>query len=78
MDMLRKFWPHAFRANDVKSLVITIIIYILFNFVAGLIIGFLAALPLIGFVFGVIGSVLGLYCTVGIVLAILNMLKVFK
>ena len=39
MDTLKKFFPHAFKANDLKALIIAIIIYIIIGFVGGLIIG---------------------------------------
>ena len=32
MDQLKKFFPHAFKALDVKALIIAIIIYIVIGF----------------------------------------------
>ena len=42
------------------------------------IIGILGHLPLIGWIAGIIGGLLGLYFTVSIVLAVLDFLKVLK
>lgn len=78
MDMIKKFFPQAMQAHDVKGLVIAILIYAVINFVGGLVLGLLDAIPLVGFVFGVLGWVLGIYCTVGIIVAILVFLKVVK
>ena len=78
MDMIKKFFPQAMQARDVKGLVIAILIYAVVNFVGGLVLGLLDAIPLVGFVFGVLGWVLGIYCTVGIIVAILVFLKVVK
>ena len=78
MDLLKKFWPHAFKANDVAGLVITIIIYLLIDIVLGWLIGIFAGIPIVGVIFTLIGSLLGLYCLVGIVLAILDFFKVLK
>ena len=78
MDILKKFFPHAFKANDVKALVIAIIIYLVIGFVGGLIIGLLSAIPLIGWLFSIVGALLDLYTLVGIILAILVFAKVLK
>ncbi len=72
MDMLKKFFPYSFGAKDVTGLVIKILVYL----VAGAVVGFvLGLIPLIG---GLLGSLVGLYSTVGIVLVILDYLKVIK
>lgn len=72
MDMLKKFFPYSFGAAEVKDLVIKIIVYL----VAGAVIGWVVGLiPLVG---GLIGSLVGLYGTVGIVLLVLDYLKVLK
>ena len=78
MDTLKKFFPHAFKATDVKALVIAIIIYIVIGFVGGLIIGLLSAIPLIGWLFSIVGALLEIYTLAGIILAILVFAKVLK
>ena len=72
MDMLKKFFPYSFGAAEVKDLVIKIIVYL----VAGAVIGWVVGLiPLVG---GLISSLVGLDGTVGIVLVVLDYLKVLK
>ena len=78
MDMLKRFFPQAMQAHDVKGLIIAILIYAVVNFVGGLVLGLLDAIPLVGFVFGVLGWALGIYCAVGIIVAILVFLKIVK
>ena len=78
MDLLKKYWPHAFKANDIVGLIITIIIYAVIDIVVGWLIGIVALLPIINLVCGLVGGLLGLYCFVGIILAILVALKVLK
>ena len=78
MEMLKKFFPLAFKAKDGMKLAVSVIIYILIDFVCGLVIGLLAKLPLIGVLFGLVGSVIGLYALIGIILSILVFLKVVK
>ena len=78
MSTIKSLFPFSFRASTVKELVITILVYLVADFVCGLIIGFLGILPIVGFIFAIIGWVLGLYFFVGIVLAVLSYLKVLK
>ena len=78
MDTIKKLWPHAFKAADVKSLVITVLLYIVADFLCGLVIGLLGKIPLLGFLFSLVGWVLGVYFFLGIVFAVLNFLKVLK
>ena len=79
MDLIRKLFPISFKYTaSVGSLIIGILIYIVGGAIAGLLIGLLTGLPLIGWLFGLVGSLLGLYTTVGIVLEVLAFLKVLK
>ena len=79
MDLIRKLFPISFKYTaSVGSLIIGILIYIVGGAIAGALIGLLAELPLIGWLFGLVGSLLGLYTTVGIVLEVLAFLKVLK
>jgi hypothetical protein len=79
MDMLKKLFPLAFGAKkDIVALVINILIHIVVDAVLGIVISLLAGLPLVGFVFGLIGSVLGLYFLVSLILSILHFLKIVK
>lgn len=70
--------PWSFKANDVKSLIVSIIIYIVIGIVGGLIISLLSWLPLVGWLIGIIGGLLDLYTLVGIILAILVFAGVLK
>ena len=78
MDMLKKFFPHAFKATELTKFIITLVIYVLIDIVCGFVIGLLALLPIIGIIFSLIGSLVGLYALVGIVLSILVFVKVLK
>lgn len=78
METLKKFFPHAFKATELGAFIVTLIIYILIEVVCGFVIELLTKLPIIGVIFGLLGSLLGLYVFVGIVLAILVFVKVLK
>ena len=72
MDMLKKFFPYSFGAKDVTALIVKIVVYVVASAVLGAIIGLI---PLVG---GIVGSLIGIYSTVGIVLVVLDYLKVLK
>ncbi len=80
MDIIKKIWPTPFNVKEksVGSLLIQIIIFIIIVAIAGVVIGFLSGLPNVGFIFSIIGSLLGLYSTIGIVLAILKFLGIVR
>lgn len=78
METLKKYFPLSFRGTDVPALIVSIIIYLVIDIVCGVVIGILALLPIIGFVFALLGSLVGLYALAGIVIAILYFVKVLK
>jgi len=78
MDLVKKFFPISMRATDVIGLVISIIIYALLPTVLGLVNSCIGGIPVIGWIMGIILSLIGIYCLVGIVLAILIFCNVIK
>jgi len=75
MDMLKKFFPYSFGAKDVTALVIKIIVYVVAIIIGSVLLG------LVGLITGwipVLGTVILVYCVIGIVLLILDYLKVLK
>lgn len=86
MDMLKKFFPYSFGAKDVTALVIKIIVYVVAMVIGGLLLGLIGLISgwipvlgaIIGWILGAIGTVIEVYCVIGIVLAILDYLKLLK
>lgn len=78
MDTIKKFFPHAFKATELKPFIISLVIYVLIDIVCGFVIGILAKIPLLGIIFSILGTVIGLYALVGIILSILVFIKVIK
>ena len=79
MDTLKKFFPLSFKfAKDVANLIIGIIIYLVIGAVAPAILGILGFLPIIGWILGIVSSLVGIYCLAGIVIQILVFAKVLK
>lgn len=76
MDLIKKVWPTPFniKEKDVTSLVIQLVIFLVVCAIAGVIIGFLAGIPIVGILFSIIGSLMGIYSLVGIVLCVLKFL----
>ncbi len=72
MELLKKYFPYSFGAQDIKGLVIKIVVLLVVNAVLGWVLG------LIPFVGGILGWVVSVYCTISWVLAILDYLKVLK
>lgn len=78
MDTVKKIFPNAFKAKELSSFIVALIIYVLIDVVCGFVIGLLAKIPVLGVIFSLLGSIVGLYALVGIVLSILVFVKVLK
>lgn len=79
METLKKIFPYSFKAkNSVGALIVNILIQFIICAVAGVLIGICAKLPLIGWIIGIVGGLVDVYLVVGIVLSILDYLKVLK
>lgn len=60
-------------------MVIQIVLYVLADFIAGIVLGIVGfILPILGFFWGTLGTLVGLYTICGIVLSVLDYLKVFE
>ena len=78
MDILKRFFPNAFKASDLGSFIVALIIYAVIGIVGGFVIGLLAAIPVINLLAGLAGGLLELYTLVGVILSILVFVKVLK
>ena len=81
MDFLKKLFPLSFKkSSEVSDLVKRIVIYVVALIVATLamsLIG-LAGIPVLNILLGLIGWLVDIYCTAGVVLAILVHCNVIK
>ncbi len=78
MEVLKKYFPHAFKAADTNSFIVSLIVYAVIGIIGGVIIGLLKALPIVGIIFSIVGAALELYTLIGVVLSILVFVKVVK
>lgn len=74
---LEKLFKLSYDVKDLNSLIIAIVIYVVVPLVFGIVTAIIS-ISIIAWIIGIIGTILGLYCLVGIVLAILQYLKVAK
>ena len=88
MAFLKKFWPYSFTVEkkNVVSLVVNIIIQLIAAVVAGLLVWVAGMIPgwipvlgwIIGILLGAVGTIIDLYCLIGIVVSVLNFCDVLK
>lgn len=80
MDFIKKLWPTPFKIKkgDIASLLIQVIIFLVVCAVLGWLIALFAKIPIIGIVFGLLGSLMEVYSFVGLVLCVLKFLDIIK
>ena len=79
LDLLKKYFPYSFGKKPTQQdLIKAILLYVVAGFVGGLVIGLLGKIPLIGFLFGIVGTVVEIYVVAGIVLTVLDYKKMLK
>ena len=78
MDTIKRIFPLSFNADTLVAFVKTLVTYLVLDIVSTILIGILGKLPLIGIVFGLIGSLLGAYFTIGLILTILVFVGVIR
>lgn len=76
MNLIKQVWPTPFKVKekDITSLIIQLVILLVVCAIAGAIIGLLAGIPIIGILFSIVGSLVGIYGLIGIVLCVLKFL----
>jgi hypothetical protein len=79
MDILKKYFPVSFGATDVVKLVIKIIIYVVIGAIVTCLGAIISLVPFAGGVIaGILGTLSSVYCLIGIVLVVLDFLKILK
>lgn len=73
MDFLKKVWPTPFKIEkgNLSSFLVRLILLVVVCAVIGILIGVLARIPVVGILFGLVGSLVELYSIVGVVLCFL-------
>lgn len=77
MEKLYPYFPlsNNVQSKDTRSLVVSVLLYIVVGLVMSIVGKLLGWIPVIGFILGLISWVLDIYCLAGIVLSILRYVK---
>ena len=77
MDKLTPFFPlnKIVKKDDVASLVIAIVIYVVASTIFGVCLGFLGWIPVVGILIGIVGTLVWIYSIIGIVFAVMDFIK---
>lgn len=80
MDILKQIFPIAFKSSEKNEFISSLIIHIIVLIVGGALLALIGALdlPVLGWILGIVGSALDLYCLAGIAISILIYLKIMK
>lgn len=80
MDLIKKIWPTPFKIKEgsVGSFLIQLIIFLVLTALLGVLIGILSGIPIVGVIFAIVGSLMGVYTLVGVVLCILKFFSLIK
>lgn len=77
MEKLYSFFPfsNSVQPGDIKSLLLSIVIYVVADIVVGILSSILGKIPLINILTGIAAALVGLYLLVGVVLSIIKFFK---
>lgn len=78
MEILKKLFPLSFQAQDMAQLIIYCLIYIVAGAVLGFVIGLLSKIPVLGLIFTLIASLVGIYIAAGLTILFLYYFKILK
>ena len=79
MDILKKVFPYSFKAKDgVAGLIINILAYALIFLVATIVISICNVIPIVKWFTWIFGMIVNIYVVAGIVISVLDYLKVLK
>ena len=79
METLKKYFPFSFKEkSEIGGLIVNILLYLAGAIVAGFVIGLFAGIPVVNWIFGLLGALAELYVAAGILLSVLDYLKKLK
>ena len=78
MNIIKKIWPTPFKikSGSISSLLIRLILFLVGVTISCVLLSILSAIPIVGIIFTIIGSLMGLYTLVGCVLCVLVFLGI--
>lgn len=77
MEKLYPYFPVSTKVKkqDLASLIVSIVIYLAVSLVMGVADKLLGWIPVLGLLLGLVFYVIGIYCTVGIIIAIIRFFR---
>ena len=79
METLKKIFPLSFKfLESVANLIIGILIYLVVGVLIGVAIKIVSVIPVVGWIVGICGGLVGLYVLAGIIIMLLAYFKVLK
>ena len=78
MKTLKKIFPLSFQAKDMAQLIIYCLIYLVAGTVLVFLINILARIPVLGLIFTLISSLVGIYIVAGLIILFLFYFKILK
>lgn len=80
MEFLKNLWPIPFKIKkgNLASFIWKLIVFIVVTAIVGVLIKVLAGIPIVGIIFSILGSLVGVYNIIGIVLCVLVFIGVIS
>lgn len=78
METLKKLFPLSFQAKDMSQLIIDCLIYLVAYVILGFVMGILIRIPLLGYIFTLVLSLITLYIVAGLTILFLYYFKILK
>lgn len=78
MNFLKKVWLYSFDTNNVSSLVVKTLLYVLLAVSFSILMGMLAKVAVLNVLFFIISPLVDLYVVVGLIVLYLNFFNILK
>lgn len=79
MEMLKRYFPFSFKEkNEIKGLAVNVLVYLVAALAVGLVIGLFSGVPVINWIFGIVGILAEIYALCGIVLSVVDYMEKAK
>lgn len=73
MEFLKRYFPFSFKEkNEIKGLAINILLYLAAATVVGVLIGVMSGVPVINWIFGIVGALSEIYIASGIAISVMD------
>ena len=80
MKLVKTIWPMPFnvKKGNILSFILWLVIFLVVTALVGWVMSLLSGVPIVGLIFRILGSLIGIYNLVGVILCITCLLGVTK